>query len=196
MSRVQRTLAWTAAAVAVGIASSTLRGRRLDEAAFAAVNSDRGPVPDAAFGAITELGALAASAGAAAALATAGHRRAAVRGAAAAGAAWLAGQGLKKVWSRPRPYDAEHGARVLVGRPVATSWPSSHPATLLAFSLTAARELGLGRGVRAGLAALSIAVGVSRTHLGVHYPSDVVGGLLLGKAVTEAIASDTSDSRS
>ncbi|MEX2275867.1 MAG: phosphatase PAP2 family protein [Actinomycetota bacterium] len=193
MRRLGLTLAWGAAAVAVGIVSSTSRGRLLDESAFALVNRDRGPASDALFSAITELGALGAAAGAAATLAVTGHRRAAVRGATAAGAAWLAGQGLKKVWNRPRPYDAAHDSRVLIGRPVATSWPSSHPATLLAFSLTAAHELGLGGVSKAGLGMLSIAVGVSRTHLGVHYPSDVLGGLLLGRAIAEALTTTPPD---
>ncbi|MEX2102146.1 MAG: phosphatase PAP2 family protein [Actinomycetota bacterium] len=190
MGRFLRTAAWTAAALAVGVASSSPRGREIDETLLKAMNAERGPASDAAFAAVTELGALAASGTAAVVLAAAGHRRAAARGAAAAGTAWLVGQGLKKLWDRPRPYHADpDGTRLLIGRPVATSWPSSHPMVLSAFSTVASRELGLGNGVRACLGALSITVGVSRSALGVHYPSDVAGGLLLGRAVGSAISS-------
>jgi membrane-associated phospholipid phosphatase len=36
------------------------------------------------------------------------------------------------------------------------------------------------------LTGLAGAIGASRVALGVHYPADVVGGLLLGRAVGEA----------
>ncbi|MEW6058799.1 MAG: phosphatase PAP2 family protein [Actinomycetota bacterium] len=177
------------AAVAVGVASSGGRGANLDERAFAAVNRGHGASADRLFSGITELGSIWASIGAAAALGTAGRRRAAARGLAAASLAWLAGQGLKKVFLRRRPYVADpDGVRLMVGPPRATSWPSSHPAVLLAFLTVAGRELSLSSGARAALTGLGAAVGVSRVYVGVHYPADVVGGLLLGRAVAEAVS--------
>ncbi len=176
------------AAVAVGVWSSSGRGRDVDGEAFRALNRDRGPSADALFHGVTELGSIWASVGAAAVLASAGRRRAAARGLLAAGLTWLAGQGLKRAFLRPRPYVADpEGTRLLVGSPRATSWPSSHPAVLLAFTTVAARELGAGLVVSAGLDALGLIVGASRSHVGVHYPSDVVGGMLLGKAVAAVV---------
>ena len=183
-----RAVALTGAAVAVGAWTSSGRGREADDRAFAALNAERGPRADALFGGITELGSIWASVGAGAALALAGRRRAAARGLAAAGVAWLAGQGLKKVFLRPRPYTANpETTRLLIGAPRATSWPSSHPTVLIAFTTAAARELGVGWTTRRGLDALGLAVGASRTYLGVHYPADVVGGVLLGRAVADAL---------
>ena len=185
---VLRAAALTGAAVAVGAWTSAGRGREADDRAFAALNAERGPVVDAVFGGITELGSIWASVGAGAALALTGRRRAAARGLAAAGVAWLAGQGLKKVFLRPRPYTANpESTRLMIGAPRATSWPSSHPAVLIAFTATAARELGADPTGRLGLDALGLAVGASRTYLGVHYPADVVGGVLLGWAVSAAL---------
>ena len=95
----------------------------------------------------------------------------------------MMGQLLKKAFMRPRPYDALDDSRLLIGKPSGTSWPSSHPAVLLTFVTVASRDLGLSKAARASLLALAGTVGVSRTYLGVHYPSDVAGGLLMGRAV-------------
>ena len=85
---------------------------------------------------------------------------------------------------RPRPVDAEdHGARQLIARPNGMSWPSSHPAVLTTFTRVASQELGSGSLVRGALTALDATVATSRVYLGVHYPSDVISGLLIGRAV-------------
>jgi undecaprenyl-diphosphatase len=57
----------------------------------------------------------------------------------------------------------------------------------LAFPAVAGAELGAGAAARATIDALGLLVGASRTHVGVHYPGDVVGGVLLGKAVAAAL---------
>jgi undecaprenyl-diphosphatase len=182
-----RVAALSTAALAVGIAATRGVGSVLDARAFRALNAEHGPRSDAFFSAITELGSIWASVSAAAVLGAVGERRAAARGLAAASSAWAAGQALKRVFRRDRPYLVDGaGTRLLIARPRGASWPSSHPGVLLAFTTAAGRELGLGTAPRIGLSALAGAVGLSRIHLGVHYPGDVVGGLLMGRAIGEA----------
>ncbi len=171
-------------AAAIGVAASRPEARELDEALFADVNAGHGAASDRLFAGVTELGSVFAAGAGAGVLALAGRRRAAMRAIGAAGATWLAGQALKKLIDRPRPYEADpEGTRLLIAEPRGASWPSSHPAVLSAFTLTAARELGLGRMPRAALTGLDLVVATSRVYLGVHYPSDVGGGLLLGRAI-------------
>jgi membrane-associated phospholipid phosphatase len=186
MRAIVKGLAIGGSAVALGIWSSTEEGRERDAAAFRRVNGAPGEGADRFYSGITELGSWWAAGAAAAALAVTGHRRAAGKALAAASITWVAGQGLKKAFDRPRPYDADpSGTRLMIGKPQGTSWPSSHPAVLISFITVAARELDLPVVARGLLGALGNAVGLSRVYLGVHYPSDVTGGILLGRAVAE-----------
>jgi membrane-associated phospholipid phosphatase len=176
-----------AGVAALGIAVVTARGRgqRLDRKVYRALNGTGGPLADAFFASVTEFGSIWASAGAAAAVARSGRRREAVDAMGAAGAMWVLGQILKRIVLRPRPYAALEQFRLLIRKPRGTTWPSSHPAVLLAFVSVAARNLGARDPVKSGVLALAGLVGLSRVYLGVHYPADVAGGLLLGRGVAD-----------
>jgi undecaprenyl-diphosphatase len=179
----------------VGYAAlATEAGRRADADLFERVNRGHGRTLDRGFAAITELGSMYAVGAAAGVLAALGRPRPAARAAAAAGATWLIGQAVKKVVDRPRPYVADpDGTRAMIAPPKGTSWPSSHPAVLVAFTTVAARSLTAGRPARAMLATASLKVAASRVYLGVHYPSDVVSGLLIGRAVAAVWPAEGSD---
>jgi membrane-associated phospholipid phosphatase len=183
----RRLLGALAGAAALGVAAATARGRgrALDRRLFLAANRGSGPLAEGFFKAITEFGSIWACVGATAALAGMGRRRQAINALGAGVAMWGLGQVLKRAVLRPRPYDSIEGTRVMIEEPRGTSWPSSHPAVLLAFATVAARNMRESRRSQGAVAALAGAVGLSRIYLGVHYPADVVGGLLLGRAVAD-----------
>lgn len=83
---------------------------------------------------------------------------------------------VKRVVRRPRPHDER--VEVLVGTPSKLSFPSAHATS----TTTAAIAYGalLGKPL---VPVLVPAMLVSRMVLGVHYPSDVVAGSLLGALV-------------
>ena len=91
---------------------------------------------------------------------------------------------LKQLYARPRPNVVPHLVDV-----TSSSFPSGHATDSAIVYLTLAALLARNvqqRGVRAyiiGFAILlTLLIGVSRVYLGVHYPSDVVGGWTIGAA--------------
>ncbi|WP_037055706.1 phosphatase PAP2 family protein [Pseudonocardia asaccharolytica] len=97
---------------------------------------------------------------------------------AAAGVAAAHGASIavKRVVRRPRPQDPS--VRVLVGTPSRLSFPSAHTTSTTAAAVLYGRLLG-----RPLVPALVPPMALSRLVLGVHYPSDVVVGSVLGAIV-------------
>lgn len=188
--RIPRRRAVLLAGGALLLALATIRGRgrTLDDRVFGWANSRfEHPRLDRFFRVATELGALYASIAAGAAIAAHGRRREAVDAVGAATVMWATGNGMKRLFRRLRPYEAElpQPLRLLIGKPRGASWPSVHPATLLTFVTVAGRNLEVSRPGRRVLAGLAGVVACSRVYLGVHYPADVVGGMLLGRALAD-----------
>jgi len=85
---------------------------------------------------------------------------------------------ITDLWARPRPYTAHAAdAHLFVPASHDPSFPSDHATAAFAISVAI-----LLRHRKAGIVALVLAalVSVSRVVVGVHYPSDVLGGALLG----------------
>jgi undecaprenyl-diphosphatase len=87
---------------------------------------------------------------------------------------------LKARTSRPRPYQIDRAIR-RSGDPLDEfSFPSGHTLHAVAFTLVA---LGYFPGLAPLLVPFATLVGLSRVVLGLHYPSDVLAGTLIGAAV-------------
>lgn len=91
---------------------------------------------------------------------------------------------LKPLVNRTRPYEVIEGLTYLVQMPVDSSFPSGHSACSFAVACIMYRRLPKKYGVPALILAFLIAL--SRLYVGVHYPSDVLFGILSGVLISFA----------
>ena len=141
----------------------------------------RPPVSDVVgrFSSLGEHAALWLAAGTLGALVDRPRRARWTRGVLVVGATYALNTAVKALVRRPRPL--LEGLPALVSTPTRLSFPSAHAST----SFAAARAYG--RLVPAvPLYATAAAMAGSRVYLGVHYPTDVAAGALLGLATGSA----------
>ncbi|WP_406270061.1 phosphatase PAP2 family protein [Streptomyces sp. NBC_00191] len=103
----------------------------------------------------------------------------------AAGIALLINIPIRGFVERPRPFRDHQGIEVLVSGKSDYSFVSDHATLAMAIAaglFVAHRRFGLAAIV------LALAEGFCRVYLGVHYPTDVVGGFALGTAVALLLA--------
>lgn len=87
--------------------------------------------------------------------------------------------GVLKNWvARVRPYETIGSLRNLVGPEKDLSFPSGHATAAFAFSWVLLRRAPKKYGVPALIVAVLISL--SRLYVGVHYPSDVLAGTVIG----------------
>lgn len=85
---------------------------------------------------------------------------------------------LKNLVARTRPYDVNTGVQLLVARLHDYSFPSGH--TAASFASVAALYLAGEKKLWKPVLVLACLIATSRLYLYVHYPTDVLGGILVG----------------
>ena len=85
---------------------------------------------------------------------------------------------LKRLFGRIRPYDVIEGLTILIHKPGEFSFPSGHTAS--SFGAATAFYLNMNKKWGAVAICLAAAIGFTRMYVGVHYPTDVLGGMVSG----------------
>lgn len=85
---------------------------------------------------------------------------------------------LKNLVARTRPFEIKEGVGLLIARPMDFSFPSGHTAAAFA-SVTALKLSGAKRFWIPALVLACVMAG-SRLYFYVHYPTDILGGVVVG----------------
>ena len=88
---------------------------------------------------------------------------------------------LKPLVGRVRPYEVIEGLKLIGKRATDPSFPSGHTAASIASAVALCRFLKKRYSIP--LLALALLIGFSRLYIGIHYPTDVLMGLLDGIAL-------------
>ena len=84
---------------------------------------------------------------------------------------------LKPIVDRPRPFNVIADVSVIDAKPATPSFPSGHAAMAVAGAMAGARMMPASGWL---LWPLGLLVAISRVYTGVHWPSDVVAGAIVG----------------
>ncbi|MBO4686172.1 MAG: phosphatase PAP2 family protein [Lachnospiraceae bacterium] len=88
---------------------------------------------------------------------------------------------LKPLVGRVRPYEVIEGLKLIGKKATDPSFPSGHTAASIASAVALCRFLKKRYSIP--LLALALLIGFSRLYIGIHYPTDVLMGLLDGIAL-------------
>ena len=88
---------------------------------------------------------------------------------------------LKNLVERIRPYEVVENLHRLIGAQSDFSFPSGHAGASFAVAVVMLKELPKKIGIPALV--LAVLISFSRLYVGVHYPSDVLAGIVVGTVV-------------
>ena len=83
---------------------------------------------------------------------------------------------IKNLVARTRPFDVNTAVQLLVAKPQDYSFPSGHTAASFASALYLAGEKKMWKAALV----LAVLIALSRLYLYVHYPTDIIGGVIFG----------------
>lgn len=103
---------------------------------------------------------------------------------AAVAGSWIVAEGAKHFFDRARPHMNHSEIAPLIKTPGSSSFPSGHSATAAAGAITLSAVYPAFAPL---LAFAGFLVALSRVYLGVHYPLDVLAGVVIGTVTASVL---------